>query len=185
MWEKESKHIGVKILLVILILALLAALFIGYRYVKAQEEAQDAELLKVAGEHKQEQTDAKQASYEDMEALYQQDLDTIAKYLPGIVCWGDILTAGSAGGVSYPDTLQELIDANIVDRYNFRGTLENPEEYTRVDWTTYTVEIPVVNMGSRAFAMSWIPTPLSVTVISRERSAKAAQVSSISPGVSG
>ena len=150
MWEKESKHIGVKILLVILILALLAALFIGYRYVKAQEEAQDAELLKVAGEHKQEQTDAKQASYEDMEALYQQDLDTIAKYLPGIVCWGDILTAGSAGGVSYPDTLQELIDANIVDRYNFRGTLENPEEYTRVDWTTYTVEIPVVNMGSGA-----------------------------------
>ena len=148
MWEKENKHIGIKILLVLLIIILSAVLVLGYRYVKAQEEAQDAELLKVAGEHKQEQTDAKQASYEDMEAAYRQDLNTVATYLPGIVCWGDVTTAGSAGGVSYPDRLQELINENIVDKYDFRSTLENPEELTRVDWKTYTVEIPVVNMGS-------------------------------------
>ena len=54
MWEKENKHIGIKILLILLILVLSAVLVLGYRYVKAQEEAQDAELLKVATEHKQE-----------------------------------------------------------------------------------------------------------------------------------
>ena len=150
MWEKENKHIGLKILLVLLILVLLTVLFLGYRYVKAQEEAQDAELLKVYNEHQQEQTAAKQATYESLEALYQADLDAVKTYLPGIVCWGDVVTAGSAGGVSYPDTLQELIDENIVDKYDFRGTLENPEAYTRVEWKDYTVEIPVVNMGSGA-----------------------------------
>ena len=150
MWEKENKHIGIKILLVLLILVLSAVLVLGYRYVKAQEEAQDAELLKVANEHKQEQTEAKQATYESMEAAYQEDLKTIQTYLPGVVCWGDILTAGSAGGVSYPDTLQELINENIVDKYDFRSTLDNTDELTRVDWTSYTVEIPVVNMGSGA-----------------------------------
>ena len=64
---------------------------------------------------------------------------------------GDAITAGSAGGVSYPDTLQDLIDAAIVDRYNFYGTLETPELYTRLkleDWQKFTVEIPVINMGS-------------------------------------
>ena len=150
MWEKENKHIGIKILLILLILVLSAVLVLGYRYVKAQEEAQDAELLKVATEHKQEQTAAKQATYEDMEAEYRKDLTTVQAYLPGIVCWGDLLTTGSAGGVSYPDTLQELIDENIADKYDFRGTLENTDALTRVDWTTYTVEIPVVNMGSGA-----------------------------------
>lgn len=150
MWEKENKHIGIKILLVLLIIVLSAVLVLGYRYVKAQEAAQDAELLKVASEHKQEQTEAKQATYESMEAAYQEDLLSIQTYLPGIVCWGDILTAGSAGGVSYPDTLRELINENIVDKYDFRSTLENTDELTRVDWTAYTVEIPVVNMGSGA-----------------------------------
>ncbi len=150
MWEKENRHIGLKILLIVLILVLLAGLALGYRYVKAQEEAQDAELLKVASEHKQEQSEAKQATYESMEAAYQEDLKTIQAYLPGVVCWGDVLTAGSAGGVSYPDTLQELIDENIVDKYDFRSTLDNTDELTRVDWTAYTVEIPVVNMGSGA-----------------------------------
>ena len=159
MWEKESKHIGVKILLVLLILALLAALFYGYRYVKAQEEAQDAELLKVYTEHQQEQSAAKQATYESLEALYQADLDAIKTWLPGVVCWGDVLTAGSAGGVSYPDTLQELIDEKIVDRYDFRESLDDPDVYTRVEWKDYVVEIPVVNMGSG--------TETSATVVGR------------------
>ena len=69
MWEKENKHIGLKILLVLLILVLLAVLFLGYRYVKEREEEQDAELLKVYNEHQQEQTAAKQATYESLEAL--------------------------------------------------------------------------------------------------------------------
>ena len=151
MWEKESKHIGIKILLVILILALCAGLFYAYKYVKAQEAEHDAELLQIYQEHQKEQNAERQASYETLEALYQDDLNAVATYLPGIVCWGDVLTEGSAGGVSYPDTLQELIDAAIVDRYDLKNTLQEKEKegLGRVeDWTVYTVEIPVVNMGS-------------------------------------
>lgn len=151
MWENENRHIGLKIFLIFLIIALSAGLFYCYMYVKEQEAAQDAELLNVYNQHQQEQTAAKQANYDDLYALYQDDLDCVSTYLPGIVCWGDAITAGSAGGVSYPDTLQDLIDAAIVDRYNFYGTLETPELYTRLkleDWQKFTVEIPVVNMGS-------------------------------------
>ena len=56
MWEKESNHIGIKILLVILILALGAGFFYMYKHVKAVEEAQDAELMAVHQEHQQELT---------------------------------------------------------------------------------------------------------------------------------
>ena len=133
----------------LLILILGAGLFMGYKYVKAQEEAQDAELLNVYTQHQLEQNAAKQASYDDLYAFYQADLDAVAQYLPGIVCWGDDLTAGSAGGVSYPDTLQQLIDAAIVDKYNFRGTLDKPEQYSRIEkWEDFSVDIPVVNMGA-------------------------------------
>ncbi len=149
MWEPEKKHIGVKILLIILILVLLAGLFYAYRIVKAQEEAHDAELLQVYEQHQKEQNAARQANYDTLETLYQTDLDTVSRYLPGIVCWGDVTTAGSAGGVSYPDTLQELIDAAICDKYDFFSTLEDKTSYGRIsDWTVYSVEIPVVNMGS-------------------------------------
>lgn len=149
MWETENKHIGIKILLVVLILALLGGLFYAYKLVKAEEEAHDAELLQVYEQHQKEQTAARQANYDTLEALYQRDLDTVSTYLPGIVCWGDVTTAGSAGGVSYPDTLQELIDASICDKYDFLSTLEDKTGYGRIsDWTVYSVEIPVINMGS-------------------------------------
>ncbi len=148
MWETEKKHIGLKILLVLLILALLAGLFYAYKLVKAKEAVQDAELLQVYEEHQKELNAAKQANYEALEALYQQDLDTVQTYLPGIVCWGDVTTTGSAGGVSYPAKLQEMIDAAICDKYDFFSTLEDKTSYGRItDWTVYSVDIPVVNMG--------------------------------------
>ena len=149
MWEKESNHIGIKILLVILILALGAGFFYMYKHVKAVEEAQDAELMAVHQEHQQELTEARQATYDEVGALYQRDLDTVQQYLPGIVCWGDVTTGGTAGGVSYPGILQDEIDLHIVDRYDFYGTLENTEGIARItDWSVYTVDIPVVNMGT-------------------------------------
>ena len=42
----------------------------------------------------------------------------IDEYLPGIVCWGDSLTAGVGGnGVTYPDVLSNLIKTNITGQY--------------------------------------------------------------------
>lgn len=148
MWEKEGTKLWVKLLLAVIIIVLLGGLYLGYRFVSEKEAAQDAALLEVYEQHQQEQSEAKQANYDDVAALYQADLDAIAYYLPGIVCWGDALTAGSAGGVSYPDVLKDLIDASIVDRYDFRGTLEDSSGLSRIKWEDYTVDIPVVNMGS-------------------------------------
>lgn len=55
----------------------------------------------------------------------------MAQYLPGIVCWGDSLTAGTGGeGITYPQTIEELIDENILSK-------------NHCDMGT----IPVVNMG--------------------------------------
>ena len=40
--------------------------------------------------------------------------EALAEYLPGIVCWGDSLTAGAGGyGVTYPDVLDALIEEKI------------------------------------------------------------------------
>ncbi len=150
MWETEKKHkrVVLSIFLVLLILALLAGLYYAYKLVKAQEEVQDAELLQVYEEHQKELNAAKQANYDTLEALYQQDLDTVKTYLPGVVCWGDVTTTGSAGGVNYPARLQEMIDAAICDKYDFYNTLEDKTSYGRItDWTVYDVDIPVVNMG--------------------------------------
>lgn len=148
MWEKEGTRLWVKILLFLIILGLLFGLYVCYKYVSEKEAAQDAALLAVYSQHQQEQSEAKQATYDDVAALYQADVDAVAKFLPGVVCWGDSLTAGSAGGVSYPDVLKSLIDAAIVDRYDFRGTLEDSSGLSKIRWEDYTIDIPVVNMGS-------------------------------------
>ncbi|MBQ8075198.1 MAG: hypothetical protein IJ237_04350 [Oscillospiraceae bacterium] len=149
MWEKEKKHIGIKILLVLLILALIAGFYYVYQHIKVLEEAQDAELMAVHQEHQQELNEARQATYDEVQVLYDRDLQTVQQYLPGVVCWGDITTGGTAGGVSYPGVLQDEIDLHIVDRYNFYGTLENTEGIARItDWSVFTVDIPVVNMGT-------------------------------------
>ena len=71
----------------------------------------------------------------------------MAEYLPGVVCWGDSITAGSSGNVSYPYVLQKYIDAYICDIYDFRSSVENAEDYARLKWDDYKVSIPVVNMG--------------------------------------
>jgi len=55
----------------------------------------------------------------------------LAQYLPGIVCWGDSLTAGTGGeGITYPLTLERLIEERLLSK-------------NHCDVGT----VPVVNMG--------------------------------------
>ena len=51
------------------------------------------------------------------ERLQQKELQQIISVnLPGIICWGDSLTAGAGGdGTTYPSILQSLIKQNIYD----------------------------------------------------------------------
>lgn len=122
-------------------------MYIGYRRMTALQAEQDRDLVALANQAKQQTQACKEESYEALEAAYQQDMETAAEYLPGIVCWGDVLTEGTASGISYPKTLQNLLNKYLVSRYDFRSTVDDPYQYTRMDWNRYTVEIPVVNMG--------------------------------------
>ncbi len=75
-------------------------------------------------------------------------METVAEYLPGIVCWGDSLTLGSSGNVSYPSVLKTYLDTYFTGVYDFRSTIPNAEDYARLKWDEYKVKVPVVNMGA-------------------------------------
>lgn len=81
------------------------------------------------------QNDVERVDEAQEEMIAQSDLDkaqrveeALDQYLPGIVCWGDSLTAGYGGeGVSYPSTLSKLVNENIIDVLDISYLLEAPE----------------------------------------------------------
>lgn len=149
MWENEGKKTLIRnILLFLLLVAAAAGLLMAMITVKKQIEAEDA-LLKAQSDHQRQALSvARQENLEAITQAYEKDMQTVQQCLPGIVCWGDSLTAGSSGNVSYPGTLQKYIDTYLCDIYDFASTIENAQEYSRLDWDQYTVSIPVVNMGA-------------------------------------
>lgn len=149
MWENEGKKTLIRnILLFLLLVAAAAGLLMAMITVKKQIDAEDA-LLKAQSDHQRQALSvARQENLDAITLAYEKDMQTVQQYLPGIVCWGDSLTAGSSGNVSYPGTLQKYIDTYLCDIYDFASTIENAQDYSRLDWDQYTVSIPVVNMGA-------------------------------------
>lgn len=149
MWENEGKKTLIRnILLFLLLVAAAAGLLMAMITVKKQIDAEDA-LLKAQSDHQRQALSvARQENLDAITLAYEKDMQTVRQYLPGIVCWGDSLTAGSSGNVSYPGTLQKYIDTYLCDIYDFASTIENAQDYSRLDWDQYTVSIPVVNMGA-------------------------------------
>lgn len=148
MWQDERKKIILRnIILGILCAAIITGLV--FAFIKNEEEAeQEKEELQVYVKPQDPSLESTHMAVEDIEAEYRKDMDTVAQYLPGIVCWGDTFTAGSSGGTSYPYILQKFIDANICDIYDFRASMKiYSSEYSRIEWDNYKVRIPVVNMG--------------------------------------
>ena len=149
MWENhKTLNLIIRILLILLALALAASLFLAIRYVSRVAAEQEQSFQAVSSQKQEEQNAVKVENLEQVEADYRKDMDTVARYLPGIVCWGDDITGGSVSGVSYPSILQDLINENICSVYDFRSTLDYADNISRVNWSDYTVEIPVVNMGT-------------------------------------
>ena len=149
MWENERRKIIIRNVIVgLLLVGAVAGLFMGLRAVSRQIEAEDAYLSEQHNSQRQDLNDARQENLLSIQQVYEADLNAVAQYLPGIVCWGDSLTAGSSGNVSYPFTLQDYIDAYICDIYDLRYALENPESYTGLNRDDYKISIPVVNMGA-------------------------------------
>lgn len=149
MWKDNYKRNFIRnVIFAVLSVLLLIGLFIAMLAVRRHTEAQDAVLVEAYSQQQQEQSAARQEAVKAIDAEYDKDMQTVAEYLPGIVCWGDKITAGSDGNVSYPDVLQKYINTYICDVYNFRLSIEDADNYSRLKWDDYDVEIPVVNMGA-------------------------------------
>lgn len=149
MWENERKKTIIRNVIICLLLVVAAAgLLIGVSVMKKQIAAEDALLSAEHDSQRQELNDAREGNLEAVQKEYETDLETLSQYLPGIVCWGDSLTAGSSGNVSYPLTLQKYINAYLCDIYDLRYSVDSPESYSRLNWEDYKISIPVVNLGA-------------------------------------
>lgn len=149
MWEDEnSKSKRIKIALVVIIIILLLILVVGLMLVRKSNSSQKETLIESSQQSQVQNEENKAELINKIEEDYAVDMETVNTYIPGIVCWGDKLTGGSEGGVSFASALQDLIDENICDLYDFRGTLDYADNVSRVTWSDYTVKIPVVNMGT-------------------------------------
>ncbi len=148
MWNDEYKKKTIRtIILAALCVITAAVLLILVVNENAKTDEEDARLLEQYAKRQTEQADEKQQAEAAVEAEYQKDLAAVLEYLPGIVCWGDTLTAGTESSVSYPDILQRLLNTYICDIYDFRSTISNADDFSRITWNNYTVSIPVINMG--------------------------------------
>ena len=149
MWENtRKKRILLNVFLVILIIGVLCTLAYFLLQVRAQNQAHDEELSKIYEQQQRQQSEARQESLTAIDEAYAKQMETVAAYMPGIVCWGDNTTAAASGMINYPYVLQTYINTYLCDIYDFSSTIENALDYTRLDWNKYKLSIPVVNMAS-------------------------------------
>lgn len=149
MWENEQKKELIRNLVVgVILVVVVIGLAFGYLTVRKRIAAEDSLLNDIHSSQRQELSDARQENKDRINLIYQQHQDVLAQYLPGIVCWGDSLTTGSSGNVSYPHTLQKYLDVYISGIYDLRYSLDSVEGLSMLDWDDYKISIPVVNMGA-------------------------------------
>lgn len=149
MWENEQKKELIRnIVIGVILAAMLGGLAMGYLAVRKRIAEEDALLSDIHSSQRQELSDARQENKDRINLIYQEHQEVLAQYLPGIVCWGDSLTTGSSGNVSYPHTLQKYLDVYISDIYDLRYSLDTVEGLSMMDWDDYKISVPVVNMGA-------------------------------------
>lgn len=149
MWKNDHwKTVVLNIFLVLLIVAILVGLGYYMLQVRQQTREHDEKLSELYIQQQQQQTEARQESIAAIQIEYDKDMETVKDYLPGIVCWGDSLTLGSSGNISYPSVLKTYIDTYFCDIYDFRSTIENASDFARLKWDEYKVSVPVINMGA-------------------------------------
>ena len=149
MWENEERKNRIRNIVVsLLLIAATAGLLFAMLTVIKQTADEEIILKEASSNQRQKLNDAYRENLEAINDAYKQDMEVVNTYLPGIVCWGDSLTAGSFGNISYPSTLQKYLDAHLCDIYDFHSTIEDALDYSRLEWEDYTVSIPVVNLGS-------------------------------------
>ena len=152
MWENSvEKRFIRNIVFAVLCLVSVVALFIAMKKANTKRAEESASLYEVSTQKKAEQEQAISETLLTMEREYEKeyakDMEAVAEYLPGIVCWGDTLTKGTSGNVSYPDTLQKRINEEFCNKYDLTVSLFEGVVYAGVDFSRFKLRIPVVNMG--------------------------------------
>lgn len=148
MWENEYKKTVIRNVVIGVILVLVVfGLAKAFLQVRARIAEEDEALSAIKVNQQQQQNDARQENIEAIRLAYETDMETVAQYMPGIICWGDSLTSGSSGNAAYPYTLQKYINTYLCDIYDFRSSVANAEDYSWLNWNEYKVSIPVINMG--------------------------------------
>ncbi len=149
MWENtKKKRIILNIFLGLLIVAVVAVLGYFLKQIQAENQSHDEELSKIYEQQQRQQSEARQESVSAIDEQYEQQMQTVQRYIPGIVCWGDNTTAAVSGSLNYPFVLQTYINTYLCDIYDFSSTVENALDFARLDWSKYKMSIPVVNMAS-------------------------------------
>ena len=149
MWENDGrKKVIINIVLCVLILAVVAGLLFFMMRVREETRKHDEQLAEMYVQQQQQQNEARIESVNSIDVEYQKQMDTVARYMPGVVCWGDNTTAAVSGMLNFPYVLQTYINTYLCDIYDFSSTIENALDYTRLDWKKYKVSIPVVNMAT-------------------------------------
>lgn len=149
MWENTRKKTVVRnIIIGLLLIAVVYFLVKAFLQVQQRIAAEDEKLSQIKTSQQQQLSEAREENIEAIRQEYEKDMETVAAYMPGIVCWGDSLTSGSSGNAAYPYTLQKYINTYLCDIYDFRSSVPNAANYTWLNWNDYTVSIPVINMGS-------------------------------------
>ncbi len=148
MWKDDRKRLIIRnIIIAILWLAVAFGLYKLFTEANRRSAAEDASLVGTQTIQRKEQTEAKEQDVSTILQEYDKDMATVQQYLPGVVCWGDNLTTGNTANISYPSVIQDLIDENICNVYDFSLSVSDKQAYGKLDWNSFTVEIPVVNMG--------------------------------------
>lgn len=119
----------------------------GQRSARAGERAllaqrKSAEQFWKAADVASEEADLQNATEKELTVVQLEVLSVIEDSIPGIVCWGDSITAGvGGGGDTYPAVLNSLIQSEL--NTAFRRLY--PAKFTTSQ--AYSLPIPVVNMG--------------------------------------
>lgn len=135
-----------KVLLYSLSFILGAVLCILFSLYKQEENRQIACLETLDKQMKEE----KRAIEDQMDTAYEAIEAIMDMYLPGIVCWGDSLTAGAGGeGTTYPLVLQSLISQNLLDSFDTEKIAENlgGDPNAIVLSQFHLKQVDVINMG--------------------------------------
>ncbi len=149
MWENTRKKAVIRNVIIGLLLIVAVCMLVGaFLRVQARIAAEDQKLSEIKTSQQRQLSEAREENIEAIQKAYEADMDAVAAYMPGIVCWGDSLTSGSSGNAAYPYTLQKYINTYLCNIYDFRSSVPNAANYTWLDWDDYTVSIPVINMGS-------------------------------------